>query len=315
MKTLKRITKSFIIILACQLVTCLAEADELTLYVYPSPLGISWDSPSTLAWSTIANQFAGDQNLYNTHPIGHMNFHLVCDPSSQLPNGADIEAGQTNTDDGTMDDYILKDNYGLGTMLVDYTGIWEAPSDIEHDLPLRYQAGTVAYIDFKISTASCARAVQYLTEYQARNYDLIYGGLERKAREGKGSGCSSFAESVLEITGLMTPEWQKSWSNGAAHGIYVPLNLIGGPITGNSVPVEILLFDPVAFAWNSSATNSFTPFEFWDPWKAFQWIQKAYTNYKPLTGMTYTPSNRNNAKGLEIDATAVPTPTDGFWQP
>jgi hypothetical protein len=286
-----------------------AAADQLTLYAYPAPIKLNWSSPSAISWTTIADSLVVDPQLKAIHDIGHLNFHLTCDPSAELPNGADIETGQTNSDDSQLNDAVLTEGYGLGAMITDYSGKWENQADIEADLPVRYQRGSIAYIDFKITGSSCARAVQYLTEYQALGLDKIYAGLERQAREGHGSGCSSFATSVLEIAGVMSPEMQAAWTDS----VNIPDGLIGGPITGNNVSILAVLFEPLGWSWSSTADGAF-PINFWDPYRVYKWIKRA--NRKPLsiTGMTYTPSNRGNAKGIEVDATQVPTPTDPFWQ-
>lgn len=284
-------------------------ADHLTVYAYTAPLGIDWTSPNSLTWSTIANSLVTDPKLIAIHSIGHLNFHLQCAPSAALPQGADIEVGQTNTDDGQMSDNILKDEYGLGTMVSDYKGAWEKPADIEADLKVRYQRGSVAFMDLSIRPESCARAAQYLQEYHARGYDQVYGGLQRKARQGLGSGCSSFAESVLEIAGVMMPEWQNYWS----HTVNAPLNLIGGPLTGNRVSVLEMLFSPTTFSWNKTAKNSMVV-QFWDPFLAYWWIQYAFQGKAPFK-LPMVTQKRGKAKGVAIDATSMPTPTEGFWIP
>jgi len=301
----------FLLGLLLSLIFSFAHADDhLTVYVYPSPLGIDWRSPSGLAWSTIANDLVVDNKLRAIHSIGHMNFHLQCSPSSELPQGADIETGQTNSDDQQMSDHLLKQGYGLGVMTADYSGKWETAADIEADLPIRYQRGSIAFMDLTIQPSSCARVVQYLQEYKALGYDQIYAGLQRKARSGHGAGCSAFTESVLEIAGVMAPEWKSYWS----HTVNAPLSFIGGPQTGNDVSLWKLLLSPLALKWNPSAKNSFVV-NFWDPYLAYWWIQYATQKPVKLTGMTYSPAKRGKANGIVIDATAAPTPTENFWQP
>lgn len=289
----------------------LAHAENhLTVYIYPAPLGIDWRSPNALGWSTIGNSLLTDKKLHAIHSIGHMNFHLKCDPSNGLTEGADIETGQTNTDDDEMKSRLLSEGYGLGVMTSDYTGAWEKADDIEEDLLVRYQRGSVAFMDISISTPSCARIVEYLKDYHQRGYDQIYGGLQRKAREGDGAGCAAFTESVLEIAGVMRPEWQSYWS----HTVNAPLSLIGGPQTGNHVSVWDVLFTPKSWKWNKTVKDSMVV-NFWDPFYAYWWVQYAHQGKASLKGYPLLLQKRGKAKGIAVDATQIPTPTEDFWQP
>jgi hypothetical protein len=286
----------------------LARADELTLYIYPAPMGINWSSPQSLAWSALANNLAIDNELQNIHSIGHMNFDLSCGRSGDLPGGARFVTGQTNSDDSEMNNNIFLNAFGLGVFLASYSGRWETMGEIEADLPVRFKRGSIAFTSFQISPKTCARVVSYLEQYKLRGYDRIYGGLEQRPRYGEGGGCSAFAESVLEIAGLMAPEWKSYWS----HFLYVPDDLIGGPMTGNGVSPFDLLFGLNSLAWNPSQKNSYS-LSFFDPYYAYYWVEYGWRRKLKLTGMSYRPVTRGNARGLAIDATQVPTPTDPFW--
>jgi hypothetical protein len=284
-------------------------ADQLTYYVYPPPLGIDWASPATLIWSAVLNDvLTNGQRFRNLHMIGHVNFDLQCDPSSELPEGDRIVTGQTNSDDNQMNSDILTKGYGLGALLAQYSGRWETESEIEADLPERFLTGMIAYIQFEVSPTTCARAVEYLQEYQARGYDQIYGGLEDRPRYGEGAGCSAFGESLLEIAGVMPPEWRTAWSNA----VEVPDELIGGPATGKHVSVVEALFGPHAWHWGKSQDSY--ALTFWDPDRMFHWIRRAWRSPLPLTGLTYEPVRNHLAHGIRIDAREVPTPQDGFWK-
>jgi hypothetical protein len=286
-----------------------ARADHLTLYAYKAPLGIDWSSPQSLTWSTLLNDLVESVELRAIHSIGHLNFHLKCDPTAEEPRGIDFEIGQTNSDNRQMRERILKDEYGLGTMTSDYSGRWEDSADIEHDLAIRYRLGQVRFLDFKIRSSTCQRIVSYLREYKARGLDQIYGGLDRQARQGHGAGCASFATSVLEVAGLMNLDLKKFWTRQ----IRVPLRLIGGPRTGRRVSLSKLLFDPVATQWGQDDSSSYT-FEFWDPARVYDWVKLAHRKIMPFNGFKYTRVRRENALGVAIDVTSLETPTEPFWQ-
>jgi hypothetical protein len=284
--------------------------DHLTVYAYPAPLGIDWRSPTGLAWSTLSNSLVSDRKLKAVHSIGHMNFHLQCDPSAEFPEGIDIETGQTNSDNKQMEKHLLSEGYGMGVMLADYSGQLETAAEIEADLPLRYQRGSIAFIDLKIKNSSCQRVAQYLKEYRQRGYDRIYGGLQRKARQGLGAGCASFTESVLEIAGVMMPEWKSYWS----HSVNVPWRLIGGPLSGKKVSLLTMLFSPTAWRWNPSPKDSYIV-TFWDPFYVYWWIRYANQGKASLQRVPWVATKRGHADGVSVDATALPTPTEDFWQP
>jgi hypothetical protein len=165
-------------------------------------------------------------------------------------------------------------------------------------------------MDLQIRPESCARVVQYLQEYKALGYDQVYGGLQRKARQGRGSGCSSFTESVLEIAGVMMPEWRSYWS----HSVNIPPSLIGGPTTGGDVSIFELLFSPAALSWSKTTTHTMG-IQFWDPFLAYWWIQYAYQGKASLSRLSMSKQLRGKAKGIAIDATSLPTPDEKFWIP
>ena len=241
--------------------------------------------------------------------IGHVNFDLRCEPSGRFPEGIRIMTGQTNSDDTQMNTFILKDGYGLEALLTQYQGRWETEAEIEADLPTRFLTGRIAYLQFEISPESCARTVEYLEEYQARGYNQIYGGLEDRPRYGEGAGCSAFGESVLEIAGIMAPEWQNDWR----HTVEVPKELIGGPSSGRHVSVAEALLGPHAWTWAKPGKDAY-PLTFWDPNRMFQWIHRAWQKPIPLTGMKYQAVQDHLAHGILIDAKSLPTPQDGFWK-
>jgi hypothetical protein len=277
------------------------KANQLTIYAYPSPLGLDWTSPSSLTWTTITNSIYQDNKLINIHSIGHMNFDLSCD------GGTRILTGQTSADDVEIT-RIMDEGYGLNVALTPSLGRWETSAEIEADLPIRFSRGSIAFIQFGISTPTCARVAEYLREYQEKNYDQIYGGLQSRPRHGEGAGCSAFAESVLEIAGLMAPEWKTSWQRF----VRMQNSLLGGPAAGRNVTLAELLFGFDSYTWATSSDDSYA-LTFWDPDQVFNWIKTAAKKNIPLTGMTYQPTQNQKAYGIVINAQNIPTPTENFF--
>ncbi len=277
-----------------------AHADHLTVYSYPAPTAIDWSSPKGLAWSAANSDSTVDDQLKNIHTIGHMNFDLSCD------DGTHLVTGQTNSDNSEMGSKIFKEGYGLGAFLTNYSGRFETQDEIEMDLPVRYQRGSIAFMDFQISKKTCERTKQFVLAYQALHYDKVYGGLQMRPRWAEGGGCAAVTESVMEVAGLMTRELLQYFS----HSIWVPTNLIGGVITGKFISPMTILFG--AQAWNTTPKNSY-PLSFVDPYKAYSWVQYAHTKKLKLTGMTYELQKRGFANGVLVDATQIQTPTEPFF--
>lgn len=277
--------------------SALSTADQLTIYAYPAPFLINWMNPSSLAVSTLLNSLYHDKKLVAQHAIGHMNFDLNCKPSELLPEGSRVVAGQTSSDNSS-ENMILNQGYGLGAIITPTPGEWETRKDIEKDLDVRFRRGSVSFIQFEISPKTCARVSEYLKEYQEKNLDQIYGGLQSRPRYEEGAGCSAFTVSVMEVAGVMLKEFYLKWQ----HNILIPNQLIGGPITGNTVQIKDVI---KSLKWGTP-DNSYDLI-FWDPYRVHRWIQA-----KARQG-NYNPIYIKKSPGLQIDATKIPTPTESFW--
>ncbi len=248
-----------------------------------------------------------DKQLHSVHAIGHMNFDLNCDRSSQVPAGARIVTGQTSQSSSEEMSEIFKQGYGLQVFLTPVLGRWEAQSDIEADLAVRERRGSVAFIEFTIAPSACARVVEYLKEYKARGFDQIYGSLQNRPRYQEGGGCSAFTESVMEVAGLMDP----IWSTYFRHHVNVPNTLLGGP-NGRNVPFTDLMFSFESLSWSETTHDAYS-LDFWDPYYTYYWIEQAARRPLLLQNFRYTSARKMNAMGIAIDARNSPTPTDGFW--
>jgi hypothetical protein len=273
-----------------------AHADELTFYAYPSPLGISWDSPEQTGWTGLMSETAFDPRFKDVHSLGHVQIELNCEESTSGP-AQYVFTGMTNISDSEFASDLLDHGYGLGLLVGSFKGREENTVDIEADLPARYKSGRISFIDFMISPATCQRAAQYLAEYHALGYDKIYGGLADRPRYGEGAGCSAFGQSVLEIAGLMAPSWYQDWTRS----VRVPYTLVGGPLTNEDVPLAEVLFGSHAMRWADPGERSFDLF-FWDPDRIYNWINQN------------SAIKRGKAKGLFLDRRETPTPTDPFWK-
>jgi hypothetical protein len=286
-----------------------ARADELTLYVYPSPFGINWTTPSSVAWSGIESEAAFDPRFKDVHSLGHAQIELNCAASSSGPEQYFFSGMTNNTDNEFVKDLLGK-GYGLGLLLGSFAGHEEKTSDIETDLPARYSSGRISFIRFGINSDTCQRVASYLQEYHELGYDQIYGGLSDRPRYREGAGCTAFAEGVLEVAGIMEPSWYIDWTRS----IQVQRNLVGGPLTQTNVDLIEVLFGKDSKAWATANEPSFSVF-FWDPDRMFNWINQSYEAVSADPSIaTYIPEKRGEAMGLYLDRTNAPTPTDSFWK-
>ena len=266
-----------------------AFADDLTLYVYPSP-GLSWKSPRNLALGVFKNQiFGGDRQ------IGHVSVEISCE--GDKPFHFFTGASQIDHESPGL---LFREGYGLGILFHDYPGFGEDSAQLLPELEKRYQSGKLSFIHFKINSSTCRRLETYLKEYKERGYDKHYG-LSNRPLYCEGAGCSAFGASFLEVAGLLDPVYVKNW----AMTIRIPKELIGGTLTHQYVPITRVLW---ADRWAEENEPHRSIF-FWSPDLIHDWIRKTWAKVTP-----YKSEMRGKAVGLEIDRRTVPTPTGPIWR-
>lgn len=126
----------------------------------------------------------------------------------------------------------------------------------------------------------------YLDEYKANGYDRIYNGLNLP-RHGKGSGCSAFGVSFLELINAFDFIDNKSWLIDQP----IPNKLIGSAEEGRKVRLLKVIF---SFKW-AKEEESHRHIVLYDPWKMKEWVLESF-NY--TTNEMFTSKEIGTVKGL-----------------
>ena len=279
-----------------------AFADEVTLHLFRSPLGISWKSPFKLATSTLANQVApvGDKRAFS---ISHVFIELNCESK-----GRHIYRGMTSLTSTEERDLLFKQKYGLGVMFHTYKGLYEKEDSILKDMAPYAGNARKAELSYKISSETCQRLMDYADEYESLGYGNMYSGLQADPLKREGSGCSAFAVSFLRVGGLMD-EFTSQWKQI----INVPNRFVGGPLTQNKVDLFYILSRPGA-RWYKSEPNIYL--EAWDPELMHKWVKKTYRAVE--SGEFHGPmvpeiSREGKTLRVTFDYSDRPTPAGSFW--
>jgi hypothetical protein len=297
----------FIMILALifQLLLPSTRANDFTLHFIPSPKGVNWSKPQSLAFSVLKNQIAhvsgGDR-----HEIGHVYEELRCGDQHHY-------LGVTSVGNSEERELMFKQGYGLGILFHTFRGQFDDEAEEAADIAALQAVGRSNFVRFLISDAACARMSEYLKEYQFNHYEESYEGLNARPLNGNGSGCSAFATSFLEVSGLQIPEFEDQWMS---HYV-VPWKFIGGPLTGRKVSILKLIF---AFSahWETDPAKGY-PTQFWDPEKMFWWTKQLYADIETGTTRTFPWDMKTTisgqSQGVEFDARNVVTPTGPIFHP
>ena len=266
-------------------------ACSLTLYFYPSPHGVDWASPRSLARSVVLNQFS-----FAGHPIGHVQIGL------ESPGTRRFATGMVQISMPEQRKKIIQEGLGLAALFRDYPGRIETTDAIFPEIQGRFSRGNISYLRFLISTAAHERALTYAREYVERGCSAHYG-LPNRPLYGEGAGCSAFAASFLEITGLLDPEYVSAWSRT----IRVPERLIGGE--GRKVSL-LGLMDPRGLSSWATESEAHRKIFFWDPDLMHRWALDMWRSDKK----PYVREKTRSACGLVIDRQDTAVPTSPIWK-
>lgn len=283
----------------------LARAEgKLNLYIFPSPLGINWSSPSALAWSALKNELVSSPHA-SKHSIGHVDIELTCRVDGQTEPRR-IVTGMTDKGINLQRDSILKDKIGLGVLFKDYPGTLETREEIEEQLPLRFKQGDIATLQFVISDSTCTRLMQFHDEFRD-NGSAEHYGLPNRPRFHEGAGCSAYSNAYLELAGLLTEEMRSEWSKT----IRIPIDMIGGGEAATpprKVSMLRILFTP----WRKWARDDQPQRQvfMWDPDAMYRWVRAVFDSKRE----DFDRISIDGSVGLRLDARAVPTPSDPIWQ-
>ena len=274
-------------------------ADQLVIYNIPSPGGMDWSTPHTLLKSVIRNHNSGQ-----THELGHVYAGVYCSDQGMI-GPANVLTGMTSASDNS-EDLLRNQGYGLGILFHNFEGRLNTVEEANFDIQSGIATGRLSYLAFDISRSTCERLVAYETEYRARGYDRNYG-LPNRPLYGEGAGCSAFGVSFLEIAGIEPSLFAGLWSRN----LLAPYHLVGGPMTGNFVPISRIYLNP-AVHW-SAPTSPHYPIFFWEPDLMHAYvIRVARGEYTvPFPGEIQT---WGKAWGVRMNATNVPTPEGNFFK-
>jgi hypothetical protein len=273
-----------------------AQAHEIVLHFYPSPAGASWRTPRSLTQSVLLNSFL-PQPFPVRHAIGHVAVGVRCGGEDKP---FDELTGMTSADETEDHRLLLKEKVGLGILFHTFSGRLQDSTEVQRDIDSRLPTGGISWLRVEVSPQTCERALTYVRQFRDRGYSKFYG-LPLRPRYGEGSGCSAFGASVLEVAGVLDPEFRREWW----HGVDVPLTLMGNE--GAPVSLLRLLFGAAARTW-AAAPESGRAVEFWDPDAMNLWVSKRWQDPGE-----YVREQTQESRGLRLDRSSLPVPDGPIW--
>lgn len=262
---------------------------ELGLFFIPSPFGIDWSTPSTLAISAAKNKFS-----FRSHFMGHVWVELTCGDQHNLTGMV-----------GDRPDYItqlLFEQRGLGVLYHSFNGRLENKDDIQKEREELFKEGRINFVKFKINPDQCQRALTYLNEYRKYNVGRHYG-LANRPRHGEGSGCSAFGASFTDVLNILDQDMKDSWSQT----INIPLDLAGPPLQEKTVSIFKIMLHAGAWAKGNEKHQRLT---FWDPDLMHKWVKKKVSEKNNGYGI----QKIENSEGIFFDKSHLPSPQEPIWQ-
>ncbi len=269
---------------------------SLTLYFIPSPYGLNWESPTTLARDIVKN-FAAKGRLGNTKRfMGHVNIELkYTDEGRDVHIMTGMVASKLNATS-----LLLKDKVGLGIVFHSFPGRLESKDELVPELDSYADRGNkmMNFCQYLISLETAKRVEDYINEYRAKDIGRYYG-LFNSPLHGEGSGCSAFGASFLDVIGALTEEHKKNWANK----VIIPHRLVGAPLKKNKVNFFKILFNKDK--WQQTKTDDSHEIFFWDPDLMYQDTQRKLENL-PADAKEI---KIRNMSGLQYDLKNIKTPS------
>ncbi|MBL0056673.1 MAG: hypothetical protein IPP31_10925 [Chitinophagaceae bacterium] len=262
-----------------------SHAQTLTLYSFPPPHPIRWKSPHSLLVSTIRNFYSRTVDT-PVRQLGHIVVELRKDSSCLLTGiVADELSGMKRS--------ILDEKLGLGILFTMVNGHLESTEKVSHELNRRIRYSRVAFMRFEITDSAYQYLKLYLDSFCIKQYDKRYNGLNRP-RAGRGSGCSAFGISFLELIQAMNPFFHDQWS---IH-VRVPEKLIGEVETGKKVSLWRIFF---RFHWLKRGEAG-RELELFEPQLIYDWINREWENASRIPWIQpWKPVTAGNSRGLELN--------------
>jgi hypothetical protein len=223
----------------------------------------------------------------------------------------DILTGMSYASRNEQKDMLLKEHYGLAILGADVAGRLEDNTDLEKKIEKYARKGRLAYISVLVSDKAMEKMIRFLSKYkeqatESQTSGPRYGGAFWPRYEGEGAGCSAYAVSFLDLAGLLKSEYEE-WMVR----INIPMDLIGGPYNeGNDVRLRnIRKYDKWADG-PASDSSSFEPFEIYDPYLVYLWINEAWEQKSIDEDLPVVPLEYRHAKGIRIDLRDKAMPED-----
>lgn len=259
---------------------------SLTIYAIPSPKPLNWKSPHHLLVSLSKNYMIKQKKVYSNRQIGHVFIEIID------ANGDSLYTSMSTKDDESYDD-VIKKKKGMAVLFKRYAGLTEPPEDIKKEITGRADDGRIAFVRFLITEAAVMHLKNFIDSFCLLGYDKIYGGMNLP-RKGKGTGCSSYAVSFLEIIGLLKEEFKEHWMVK----VDVPEKLISDSVNTSKVRLRRILF---TFHWADKDKKS-KQYLNYEPSKMFRWITYLYDHKNLAEKKGFRLVHQAKAKGLEIDS-------------
>jgi hypothetical protein len=285
--------KKFILLLTLFSYNLMANTSpSLTLYFIPSPLGIDWTTPSTLAWTALKNKIS-----FKSRFMGHVFVEVQCEGEKQLTGMKGKNFDYLNQ--------LLVNGRGLGILYHSFDGTLEEKGEAEEEIKELAEDGErLNFVRYKINQGQCERAMTYLKEYREKNVGRYYG-LANRPLYAEGSGCSAFGASFIEVTGLMNQEIKDAWSQT----INIPLEFSGPPLKEQGVNLLKLMMNASKWAEDREPHKKLM---FWSPDLMFSWVKSQIP--KATSQKEFSILQIGKAQGLFYDKSHLPAPSGPIWQ-
>ncbi len=284
-------------------------SNYINLYFIKSPLKIRWKSPQSLALSTAINSIVPVRNDKYRHPISHVYAEIKCQADSDSP--IHLYGGMTTADDNEANKLLFQEKIGLGILYYLQKGRLQREQEIVDSIEYFKGKRRLNRLSVKVSEASCLRVAEFYEGWLEKGYDKLYAGFNAVPRNGEGSGCAEYATSLLDVAGVLDEEFKKAWS----FKITPPYDLVGPPMTNNEVDFVGVLTS-FGKKWETEETD--LTLEAWDPGVMHRWVKKVHRKlrkkkYKGSLPFKILNFNDHKNKGLIVDLSDRPTPTDPIW--
>lgn len=258
-------------------------ANDLTLYVVPSPKGLDWSSPKTLMMSAAKNKLS-----MNSHFMGHAWVELKC--------------GEQHVFTGMMNenaDYISKlifEQKGLSIFYHSFPGRLETQDDVQKELAHYSKNGGMNFVSFKLNDNQCKRAMDYLDQYREKNVGRNFG-VAHNPRFGEGANSSAFIVSFPDVLNILDQEMKEAWEQT----LFIPSDSKNQEMN----VVKLLMKEEWA-----SDTEKKVKLSFWNLDKMYNWINEKVSQNKS----GYSVLKKDNVSGIVIDKSYFPAPEEPIWR-